>query len=134
MSRFLIQHPGETRLALLVDVVDNAVAGVEDLRSRMFETGCAHGMVIDEREVIVLRDTFFEMDDSSIVTDFKLDTVALLGVAGSLDARVWLWLRRMSANWRAVLEELGAEGQRLLFDIVPALSGAAIDQLDDHAA
>ncbi len=133
MSLYLVQHPHETRLSLIVLVVDDAFARVDDLRARMYGSGCSHGMVIDERDAIVLRDTFIDADASSIKVDFRLDTGALIGDGNDLDTRVRRWLQRMSANWHAVLENLEGR-EKLLYDIVPALSGAEIDRIDGDAA
>lgn len=133
MSRYLVQHEDESRLALIVDVVDDAFARVDEMRELMLDVGCAHAMIVDWRDVIVMRDTFFEMDDSSIKVDFSVATEDLLGPGDDLDIRVRQWLRRMSNDWRATLSGVGKR-QELLYDIVPALSGAVIDHVDDSAA
>jgi hypothetical protein len=134
MSLYLIQHENETRLSLIVLVVEAASQHVPELRERMFGSGCAHGMVIDEQEVIVLRDMFVNMEKDSIKVDFKLKTDGLLGSEGDLDERVRRWLKRMSTNWRATLDDADSNREQLLSDIVPALSGAVIDHRDSDVA
>jgi hypothetical protein len=132
--RYVLQHPGETRPSLLVEVVDETDPGVlARVRDAMLSVGCANAMVIDPRKVHVLRDTFKGMTEASIEEETTLETERLLGRSDELAARVRRWLESMSTNWSETLprEDWVAP---LFYDIVPAASGSVIRRVEPDAA
>lgn len=132
-TRYLLQHEYETRPALLVEVVEDAERAVDRIRTTMLDLGCAHALLVDARNVLVLRDTFADTTEASIVEETRFDSRTLLGSPEPLEAAVLKWLQRMSRNWHAVLpkEEWAAP---LLYDVVPAVSGSHIEQVNVDAA
>ena len=133
-TRYLVQHPRESRLSLMVDVVDlTDAAALAHLKRDMLGRGCWHGLLIDDENVVVLRDRFSEKEEDSIVEQARLPTAQLLPKNGSLERRVNDWLEHMSTNWRgSVPKEPWADV--LLYGVVPALAGSEIHRLEPDAA
>lgn len=132
--RYVLQHPHETRPSLLVEVVARISEGtLNRMREAMLDLGCAHGLVIDDTKVHVLRDTFRDLTWDSIEEDAVLETTRLLGNSGELVTRVQLWLDGMSNNWSEVLprEDWAAP---LFYDVVPAIAGADVRRIEPSAA
>lgn len=110
----------------LAEVNDRAIAS---FRADLYGLGCPNGILFDGHRSVILRDTFENMEESSIAVDAEVPTNAVLARAGagSLDERVARWLRMLSANWNGALEPTAAAP--FIADIVPAASGSAVHPL-----
>jgi hypothetical protein len=129
-TRYLLTPPGDSRPSLLVDVVDAVDdAAIARAREAMFDRGCAHGLVIDPRRCVILRDTFESISSSSIERESELETAKLLNrPGGDLADRVERWLVALAGNWGEALprEDWVAP---LLTDVVPAAAGSVVHRL-----
>lgn len=97
----------------------------------MYENRCASGLLFDEKECVVLRDSFNEMSVASILEEVRIPTGALLSTlgahnAGSLDVRVGRWLELLAHSWHAAIPLDNERAQELVYDVVPAASGATV--------
>lgn len=126
--RYLLTPPGDTRPSLIVELcpkIDDNV--LQEARDVMFGRGCANGLVLDENECVILRDSFMSMDASSIeVEPSRLNTRLLLGeTEGPLEQRLERWMNALATNWHeAVPREPWAAP--LIMDVVPAASGSLV--------
>jgi hypothetical protein len=130
--RYFVSQPHETRPSLVVETCESITTDrIRAFRNDLFGRGCAHGLLFDEHEAVLLRDAFWTMSADSIKEEARLSTDVVLHRAQgeSLDARVQDWLARMASSWNEALPEDGDAAAALLHDVVPALSGSAV-----HAA
>jgi hypothetical protein len=132
MTKFVLVPPGEMRPSLLVEVVAEVNEQViAELRQEMLRNRCSNAMAIDALLVHLLHDSYRSLDASSIDDEAQIDTSRLLGAASpsaSLEARVEQWLQRLAARWDDTLPR-ESWAAPLLMDIVPAVSGSAVQRL-----
>ncbi|HRI65314.1 MAG TPA: hypothetical protein PK156_13790 [Polyangium sp.] len=126
--RYLLSPPGETRPSLIVELCPQVNETVlQEVRDVMFGRGCANGLVVDDEQCVILRDSFMSMDATSIEEDpNKLETHRLLGDSpDSLEYRLERWMNALVTNWHeAVPPEPWAAP--LIMDVVPAASGSLV--------
>lgn len=131
-TRYTLAQGGDPKSTLVVDVCDkidaSALAG---LKRFMYEEGCANGLIFDENECVLLRDTFTEMSPASVLEERRIPTHALLTTLGKADvgplaARVGRWLRLLTTSWQAAVPADSPDAQELIYDVVPAAAGATI--------
>jgi hypothetical protein len=129
--RFYLTPPGGFRPAVVVEthpVVNEAA--IEQLRSDLHGLRCPSGILFDESWCVILRDTFEQMDESSIIEDGRLPTQEVLdrvvAKGRSLDERVERWLDVLSANWDEALPREPELAKHFIPDIVPAASGSMV--------
>lgn len=133
-TRFTLTRGDDPRSTLVVDVCDRIDdEAIARLRQFMFRYGCSSGLLFDEATCVLYRDTFSDMSEKSIEEESRIPTSALLGTLGTgntgpLDLRVNRWLALLTASWPAAVPTDPAEAQNLLYDVVPAATGASIHQ------
>lgn len=131
-TRFTLTQGDDPRSTLVVDVCDRMDdEAIAHLRRFMLGYGCASGLIFDATTCVLLRDTFSEMSEASIKVDCRIPTPALLATLGAqnvgpLDVRVGRWLELLVASWQAAIPTEPVEVQELLYDVVPAATGANI--------
>lgn len=131
-TRFTLTQGNDPRSTLVVDVCDRIDdEAIGRLRRFMIGYGCSSGLLLDETTCVLFRDTFSEMSEASIEEDCRIPTSALLGTLGAqntgpLDVRVGRWLELLVASWQAAIPMQPTEAQDLLYDVVPAATGAHI--------
>ena len=121
--------PKSTLVADVCDRIDNQA--LEGLKRFMNEYGCANGLLFDEDVCILLRDTFSDMSPASIREERRIPTRMLLATLGSSNAdplavRVGRWLQLLATSWQAAVPTDSEDAQELIYDVVPAATGAAI--------
>jgi len=133
-TRFTLTQGNDPRSTLVVDVCDRIDdQAIARLRQFMFTYGCSTGLLFDATTCILYRDTFSDLSEGSIEEESRIPTAALLetlgtGNAGPLDQRVRRWLELLGASWSTAVPANPAEAQDLLYDVVPAATGASIHQ------
>jgi hypothetical protein len=137
--RYTLSQGGDPKSTLVVDVCakvdDHAINAAKKC---MYEYGCASGLIFDDSECVLLRDTFTDMSPESISEEKRLSTpllMAQLGAqnVGSLDIRVFQWLQLLSASWLAAIPRDSKDAQELMYDVVPAATGAKIHPWSEAA-
>jgi hypothetical protein len=132
---FLVTHPPDPRPALLVETTVRIDEGaVEQLKQRMLGLGCPNGLLFDDDECLILRDTYSSLDVDSLEEESRVPTDRLLarvrrGPAGTIDQRVLDWLQSMAASWNSTLPLDGDVATPFITDIVPAISGSQIREV-----
>ena len=131
--RFLVTHPPDPRPALVVETVSRVDAAViADFKEALLRLGCPNGPVFDQKDCVVLRDTYSSLDAASLAEDGRVATERLLSrvVNGrALDERVFDWLHSMAASWNDTLPTEQDVAAPFITDIVPAVSGSSIRQV-----
>ena len=129
-TRYLLTPPTDNRPSLLVDLVETVDEGsISSAREAMFGLGCAHGLVLDPKRCVILRDTYASMDSASIQPEpDELETQRLLRVSGDLADHLERWLRSLAANWHSTLPTESWIAP-LLTDVVPAAAGSTVYRL-----
>ena len=125
--QLVVTHDPDTRPALMVETCDRITPErVAAFKQALYGRGCAHGLLFDADQALILRDTFWSLDAEALVEDGRLPTDTVLSRArgDSLDGRVRDWLARMTTSWADALPEDADAAGALLYDIVPALIGA----------
>lgn len=132
---FLITHPPDPRPALVVQTtarIDEDAIG--QLKQRMFGLGCPNGLLFDDDECLILRDTYTSLDVDSLEEESRVPTDRLLARVRSapgrtIDQRVLDWLESMAESWNSTLPLDGAVAAHFITDIVPAISGSHIREV-----
>jgi len=131
---FLVTHPPDPRPALVVGTAVRIDAdAMEELKQRMLGFGCSNGLLFDEDECLILRDTYRSLDVGSIEEDGRVPTDRLLArlprKGRTIEQRVLDWLRFMAASWNAALPLDADVAASFLTDIVPAVTGSHIREV-----
>jgi hypothetical protein len=129
--RFLLLPEGGSRPSLIVetrDVID--VAAIASFRALLYGMGCANGILFDQNECVILRDTFASMNEDSITVEGDrlrtAEVLARVGASGALDQRVSRWLGVLSTHWDQALPDEPRVAAPFIADIVPAASGSLV--------
>lgn len=125
----VIVHPPDTRPTLIVETCKLVTdSRIQVFRNDLFGRGCAHGVLFDRHQVVILRDTFGDVSADAIKEEARLKTEEVLAQAQgrTLDARVQDWLSRMTYSWNETLPKNRDAAGVLLHNVVPALAGASI--------
>jgi hypothetical protein len=129
---FVVSHPPDPRPALIVEtmnVVDEMA--IDLVKKLMIRRQCPNALLFDDRDCVLLRDTYSNSSASSIEEE-RLDTASVLArvaTRAGLDGRVFDWLRSMAASWSDALPTEPAVAGPFIADIVPAVSGSTIRQV-----
>lgn len=137
--RYTLSQGSDPKPTLVVDVcakVDERA--VQAVKKFMYEYGCASGLVFDESECVIFRDTYTDMSPASISEEKRILTSELLTQlgaqnVGSLDIRVLRWLQLLTASWLAAIPKDSKDAQELMYDVVPAAAGAQIHPWSEAA-
>jgi hypothetical protein len=131
--RFLVTHPPDPRPALVVETVslvdEETLASFKELLLRL---GCPNGLVFDQNDCVIVRDTYATLDVASLEEDARVATDRLLARVANgrgLEQRVLDWLRSMAASWNEALPIEQDVAAPFITDIVPAVSGSSIRQV-----
>ena len=130
--KFLLTPPGGSRPTLVVETRAHVdAAAIAELSAEIYGLSCPNGLLFDEDTCVVLRDTFQDLQPTSIIEDARLPTARVLERLGpsrgrSLDDRVQQWLSTLCADWDQALPEDPALAAPFITDIVPAASGTII--------
>lgn len=135
--RFLLTHPWETRPSLVVDTCPAIdTDAISRLRTVLHGLGCPNGLLFDDEQCIILRDSYSSMEPDSIVVEpERLPTGAVLASVppDSLDERVARWLEVLTARWDVAMPLEPAIASPFIADIVPAASGSLLHALKGAA-
>ncbi|MEI8259420.1 MAG: hypothetical protein WCJ30_27445 [Deltaproteobacteria bacterium] len=134
--RFLLTHPSETRPSLVVDTCSAITdAAIAQMKADLHGLGRSSGLLFDERQCLILRDTYSSMDIGSIEVETRQPTDAVLARVARvpLDERVGRWLEMLSAGWDSALPLEPAVAAPFIADIVPAASGSMLHALEGAA-
>jgi hypothetical protein len=99
----------------------------------MLGLGCPNALLFDERECLILHDTYSSLDVDSLKEDGRLPTDRVLAFVHTpdraLDERVLSWLELMATSWNTALPSDGDMAAPFITDIVPAVSGSNIREV-----
>jgi hypothetical protein len=107
---------------------------IEQLKQRMLGFGCPNGLLFDDDECLVLRDTYSSLEVDSLEVESRVPTDRLLarvrgGSGRTIDQRVLDWLQSMAASWDSTLPLDGEVAASFITDIVPAISGSHVREV-----
>lgn len=131
-TRYTLTQGIDPKSTLVADVSDRVDAGaLEGLKRFMYEYGCANGLLFDEDVCVLMRDTFSDMSPASICEERRIPTRVLLSTLGSNNAgplavRVGRWLQLLASSWQVAVPTDSPDAQELIYNVVPAATGAAI--------
>jgi hypothetical protein len=131
-TRYTLTQGIDPKSTLVADVCDRIDdRAIEGLKRFMHGYGCANGLLFDEEVCILLRDTFSEMSAASIQEERRIPTRVLLATLGAskvgpLAVRVGRWLHLLASSWQTAVPTDSTDAQELIYDVVPAATGAAI--------
>lgn len=131
-TRYTLTQGIDPRSTLVADVCDRIdEAAIESLKRFMYEYGCANGLLFDEDVCLLMRDTFSDMSPASIREERRIPARLLLATLGSSNAgplavRVDRWLQLLASSWPAAVPTDSEDAKELIYDVVPAATGAAI--------
>lgn len=131
---FSVNRPPDPRPALVVQTTARIDAqAIEQLKQRMLGWGCPNGLLFDQNECVILRDTYSSLDLTSLQEDGRVRTDPLLArvpdAGRTLEQRVLDWLRSMAASWNSALPLEGEVAAPFITDIVPAVSGSHVREV-----
>jgi hypothetical protein len=134
MVLFLVTHPPDPRPTLVVETTAHIDAdAIERLKQRMFGFGCPNGLLFDDEECLILRDTYSSLDVDSLEEEERVPVSRLLARVPSrgrtIDQRVCDWLQSMAASWNEALPPDDDVTAPFITDIVPAISGSHIREV-----
>lgn len=128
-TRIVLSPDGDPRPSLMVHVVGRVDdVALTRLRRDMHRSSCAHGLAIDPERVHILRDTFRDMTEASIVEEPEhIETARLVGggITSNLGDAIVVWLSRLANRWDETLPR-EAWVAPLLTDVVSAASGSVV--------
>ena len=131
--RFLVTHPPDPRPALVVETVPHVdAATIATFKEALLRLSCPNGLIFDEKDCVILRDTYSSLDVTSLAEDGRVATERLLAHVAdgrALEQRVFDWLRSMAASWNDTLPTEQDVAAPFITDIVPAVSGSSIRQV-----
>jgi hypothetical protein len=95
---FVVTHAPDPKAALVVETVPRIdEATIAELKRRMFSSGCPNGLLFDDSECVIVRDTYTSMDVASLVEEKRVPTDRLPARVISRES-----IRRSSpSTWRA---------------------------------
>lgn len=131
---FLVTHPPDPRPTLVAETTARIDAeAIDRLKQRMLGFGCPNGLLFDEEECLIVRDTYRSLDIDSIEEEGRIPNARLLarvrGPGRTIDQRVLDWLQSMAASWNTALPLDNDIAAPFITDIVPAVSGSHIREV-----